>query len=91
MVKPDPDKDDRNGNKFLELSFYRAYAIYTGIVFQLVMAIVLGVLGGRYLDQKLDTQPVFLVVGVVLGSTLGFYNLFRLLKYHQSKQDEKKD
>lgn len=43
----------------------------------LVTCIVLGYLGGRWLDGKWGTDPWFGVAGVVLGSLAGFLELFR--------------
>ena len=34
-------------------------------------------LGGYWLDRKLDTAPIFLLVGCALGFSLGFYHLMR--------------
>lgn len=79
---------NEKGKASFDVSFYRAYALYGGLVFQLVATIVLLLLGGKYLDQKLDTHPIFLVIGVLLGTTLGFYNFFRMLQFYQKKQNK---
>ncbi len=46
----------------------------------LVAAIVVGYLAGSYLDRKLNSEPVGLITGVVLGSAAGFLNLWRTVK-----------
>jgi F0F1-type ATP synthase assembly protein I len=46
----------------------------------LVTAIVLGYLGGNWLDGKFGTRPWFMVVGVGLGTAAGFVALFRTVK-----------
>lgn len=61
------------------LSFAQAYGIYGSAGFQLALSVVLGVMAGHWLDQKLATKPWFLVGGVVLGTVAGFVNLFRLV------------
>lgn len=62
------------------LSFAQAYGIYGSAGFQMAIAVVLGVLAGRWVDQKLATKPWFLIGGVILGTIAGFVNLFRLIK-----------
>jgi ATP synthase protein I len=35
---------------------------------------------GRFLDRKLDTEPLFLIVGVVFGLAIGIFSLVPLVK-----------
>lgn len=53
--------------------------------------IFLGYYGGSWLDRKLDTDPTFLMVGVLLGVFLGFYNLFQETKKIAEKKDKQKE
>lgn len=46
----------------------------------LVIAIALGTGGGVWLDNHLHTQPLFTLIGFVLGSTAGFVELFRAVR-----------
>ena len=62
-----------------------------GMVFQLVAIIVIGTLAGKFFDEKLDTEPAFLIVGLLLGSVLGFYNFFRILIYYQKREQQGKE
>lgn len=39
-------------------------------------ATLLFALGGHYLDRRLGTEPVLVVVGATLGAVLGFLNLY---------------
>ena len=43
----------------------------------LVTCIVLGSLGGAWLDRRFDTAPWFLIGGLTLGTAAGFLELFR--------------
>ncbi len=43
----------------------------------LVVATLLGYLGGNWLDGRLGTQPWLGVVGLLLGAAAGFVQLFR--------------
>lgn len=46
----------------------------------LPITIVLGYLGGSYLDRRFGTDPVFLLVGVLVGAVGGFLEMFNLLR-----------
>jgi ATP synthase protein I len=54
-----------------------AYGRYAGLGFQFVASMgVLG-LGGYWLDGKLGTYPLLLIVGIFLGAAGGFYSLLQ--------------
>ena len=46
----------------------------------LVVAIVLGYLGGSWVDGRMGSKPWGLISGVLLGSAAGFVQLFRVVK-----------
>jgi ATP synthase protein I len=50
-----------------------------GIGTTMAASLVLGVLGGRWLDSKLGTGPLFLLVGAGLGVASSMYQLYALL------------
>ncbi|MGM9926980.1 MAG: AtpZ/AtpI family protein [Bacillus sp. (in: firmicutes)] len=58
----------------------KAMAITSAIVSQLVGCILVGVFGGKWVDAKIGTGPLFLVVGLLLGLALGVYGLMCILK-----------
>lgn len=84
--KPQIKKDKTDNDEEYKRNFLRAYGIYGGIGFQLAASVVVGVLFGRYLDEKLETHPLFLIIGVLLGSFAGFYTMYKMLKYYQNRQ-----
>lgn len=47
---------------------------------ELVIAMLIGWYGGRWLDEKLGTEKTFALIGLVLGLAAGFRSLFRLSK-----------
>lgn len=56
------------------------YARYAAAGFQFFGAIAGSALAGWWLDGKFATAPWLAVVGVLLGSVVGFWNLWRLIK-----------
>lgn len=65
----------------------RAYGIYGGVGIQLAVSVLAGAFLGRYLDKKLDSFPLFIIVGTLLGTIAGFLNLYRVLKYQEKNND----
>lgn len=58
------------------------------IPFQMGAIILLGVLGGRYLDEKTGLGPVFIVILSLLSIAIALYNVFRQVKEIQDKKDD---
>jgi ATP synthase protein I len=52
-------------------------ARYMDLGLQFAVAIGLCVFGGWYLDSKLNTLPLFTIVGILLGASAGFLNIYR--------------
>lgn len=69
-------KNDRNPMK--------AYALMTGILFQLVGSILIGIFGGKWIDGKVGTSPLFLIIGLLLGLGTGVYAMIRLIQHYYS-------
>ena len=43
------------------------------------ISILLGVWGGLWLDAKLGTAPIMVIVGLFLGLAVAFYGVYRML------------
>ena len=52
----------------------------TGMGWYVAACIILGLGGGILLDRWLQTQVLFTLVGVVLGSVAAFYGVYRLVR-----------
>jgi len=52
---------------------------YLGIGTSLAVTVLAGVGAGYWLDGKLGTQPLFLLIGAVLGMLVAFWNFFKLV------------
>ncbi len=52
----------------------KGYAKYSGIAFQMLIVILLGVFGGFKLDKYLELRiPVFTIVGSIVSVSLAIY------------------
>jgi F0F1-type ATP synthase assembly protein I len=58
----------------------KATARLASVGIELSISTVIGLLGGQWLDGKLDTAPWLMIVGLVLGVTAGFRSLIRTAK-----------
>lgn len=53
------------------------YARYSGMAFQMLVIILLGVFAGFKLDQWLQTKPIFTVILSVISVFLSIYYVIR--------------
>ena len=71
----------------------RLYALrLTGIGFYIATCIILGVVGGLWLDGQFQTKPVLVILGLILGLLTAVIGTYRMLKPlvsdKQSGEDE---
>jgi F0F1-type ATP synthase assembly protein I len=62
-----------------------------GIGVQLLISILLFLYLGQWLDRKLGTEPLLLVVGVFVGAAIGIYNMYLMLTAAQRNERKEKD
>ncbi len=74
------------GTKQLKLA-----ARFASAGFELALAIVVGYLGGRWLDEALETGSVLQYIGLLLGIVAGFRSLFLLARSAQTASRETPD
>jgi F0F1-type ATP synthase assembly protein I len=61
-----------------------------GMGFSIAIPIVGGIWGGHLLDEKLNTNPLLLIVGLLLGiavAALGVYNMIKPFIAETKKED----
>lgn len=79
--------------KWMNFLRYANLAFSFGLT--MVAAVFLGIYGGWWLDRRLGTFPVFMLLGVFLGVGVGFYNLWselaRLMEKESGKKSRQKD
>ena len=51
--------------------------------------IVLGVVAGIWLDNKLNTKPLLVIVGLILGIVVAFYGVYRMILPNINKKQNK--
>jgi len=61
------------------MSKWQAALEFIGVGWFVGISILLGVLGGLWLDNKLDTKPIFIIIGLILGLIVAFYGVYRIL------------
>ena len=63
----------------------------TGVGFYISACIVLGIIAGLWLDGKLNTEPLFMLLGLLFGlviAIIGVYHMIRpLINGSQDKGD----
>ena len=62
---------------------------FIGVGWFVGLSILLGVWGGLWLDEKLGTAPILIIVGLILGLVVAFYGVYRmLLPIMRNKRDK---
>lgn len=72
--------EDRGARERRLLDQARRWGLVSTAGLVLPLTIVLGYLGGSYLDRRFGTEPVLMLVGVLLGVVGGFMEMFNLLR-----------
>ena len=52
----------------------------TGVGFFVAAGILGGVLAGLWIDNKLDTRPLFVLLGLAVGLAVAFYGVYRMIQ-----------
>ncbi|MBE3571803.1 MAG: AtpZ/AtpI family protein [Moorella humiferrea] len=72
---------------------YWDYARFANMAFSfgvtMTAAILLGLYGGMWLDRRLGTSPLFLVVGVLAGVGVGFRSILSELRILEKEPPQK--
>ncbi len=60
-----------------------------GVGWYIGVCIVLGVIAGLWLDNKFNTKPWLVIVGLILGVFLAFYGVYRMILPNINKKQNK--
>jgi F0F1-type ATP synthase assembly protein I len=59
-------------------------ALMSAILSQLVGSVLVGLFLGRWLDGFVGTEPLFLIIGLLIGLAGGVYAMLRLVNHYFS-------
>ena len=65
-------------------------ADFAGMGLQFALAIVVFLFVGQWLDKRLGFNGLFTIVGVFVGATAAFYNMYRKVTAAQKRDDEER-
>jgi ATP synthase protein I len=71
-----------------EQNAWRALGELSAVGLALVLATVIGLAGGYYLDRWLGTSPWLTLIGLLFGIAAGFVNLFRSVRRAGKRIDD---
>jgi ATP synthase protein I len=54
---------------------FKAMALMSAILSQLVGSTLIGIFSGRWIDRHLGTEPIFLITGLLIGLAAGTYSM----------------
>ena len=63
----------------------------TGVGWYIGTCIVLGVIGGLWLDNKFNTRPVLVIIGLISGIIVAFTGVYRMLLPLIRNKENKED
>ncbi|NOZ20239.1 MAG: AtpZ/AtpI family protein [Planctomycetes bacterium] len=73
---------------------YRSFALVGGLAWAFVICVILGGFLGTFVDSTFRTKSVFLIVGLIAGVIVGFWQCYRMimsaLRENERKQDDSK-
>lgn len=64
------------GNK--DFRMYENLVFVSQIGISMAMPIFVGVYGGNWVDQRIGTRGIFLLIGILLGVGTSFMNLYKI-------------
>jgi len=64
---------------------------FIGVGWYIGTCIVLGVLGGLWLDSKFNTRPMLVITGLILGIIVAFTGVYRMLLPLIRNRENKED
>lgn len=59
---------------------FKAMALMSAILSQLVGSVLIGIFAGRWLDRMVGTEPLFLIIGLLIGLSAGIYAMMSLVQ-----------
>jgi ATP synthase protein I len=63
----------------------------TGVGFYIAACILLGTFVGLWLDGKLNTKPLFMIGGLVVGLAVAVYGVYQMIRPLMSNKQDKEN
>jgi F0F1-type ATP synthase assembly protein I len=79
---------DHNRKDSPQPGLWQAAGQYMGYGLTWALSTLLFLLGGWWLDGKLGTMPVFMILGAFIGAGAGFYSLYHHIVVEPRERDE---
>lgn len=67
--------------------FISAYQIGTRVAAELVSGVLVGAGLGYLLDKLFGSEPILLIILLILGGAAGFLNVYRFVKSEESRKE----
>ena len=65
---------------------WQAALRFIGVGWYVGLSILGGVLAGLWLDSKLNTRPLFVIIGLILGIVVALYGVYKMLSLLAEKK-----
>ncbi|WP_051688104.1 AtpZ/AtpI family protein [Desulfofalx alkaliphila] len=69
---------NKNGNG--KNALLHAVGVTTTIGVEMAVTTTVGFYAGKYLDNRFDTEPIFLILGILLGLGIGVMGIVKTLE-----------
>ena len=63
----------------------------TGIGFYIAACILIGVFAGLWLDGKLNTRPLFIILGLVIGLGVAVFGVYQMIRPLMDNRQDKEN
>jgi F0F1-type ATP synthase assembly protein I len=87
MISADTPRAGRTRKRSLHAQNWKLLGAYGTVGLELALSVLVGYLGGQWLDSKLGTSPWLTLAGFGFGVAAGFRSLFRALRRAQREFD----
>ncbi len=73
------------------MSRWAAALRLTGVGFFVAACILGGILAGLWVDNKLETKPLFILLGLAVGLAVAFYGVYRMIRLVMNNRQDKEN
>jgi ATP synthase protein I len=66
-------------------SIFYTVGLYGATGLQLAISVVAGLAFGNYIDKYIGSSPWLAIIGTIIGTVAGLFNLVKMLKINEKK------